>query len=344
VVFAQAQVESSLVTNPKAESPEGAAGKIDVKIKEWDLPNPNSMPQDTFFNKRDGSAWYSGQSANVLGRFNPKTEQFEEFHLRQGSDPYRLIEHSGSGIQSTVYFTSQTGGFIGEFDANTREVREFRITGGKLRLHDLAFDPNGVVWFTILQAKPPQYPQGSKIGSLNLYSSEIKLANTPTRNVSPYSLAVNSKGTPFFTEFDSPRLGSINPVTMKVTEHVLPNARSGARGLTITPDDVIWYTDYLRGYLGRFDSKSGKFEEWASPGGPASHPSGITNTGKIIWYSEAGSNMLVRFDPESKTFQSWPVNAGGEIDQIFAQPDGTLWFSRPQTNRIVQVIIKEQGK
>ena len=319
-------------------------GPVQATITEWDVPTPHSMPHDSFYTKRGGFTWYSGEFANVLGRFEAKTQKFEEIHLRPGSSPYALVEHAGSGVQGTIYFTSHTGGFIGEFDPNTRNVREFRIAGPKLLLHDIAFDPNGVVWFTVMAARPPQYPQGSKIGSVNIFSSEIKLADTPTRDVSPYGLAVNSKGIPFFSEANRPVLGSVDPVTMKVTEYPLPNRKIGVKGITITRDDMVWYTDYLRGYLGRFDPRTGRFNEWPSPSGRESRPYAITNVGNIIWYSETGTkpNMLVRFDPKTEKFQSWPVKAGGGIKHIYAESEGSLWFTRPLTNGIAQVIIKEE--
>jgi virginiamycin B lyase len=321
-------------------------GSVQIDIKEWSLPTPDAMPDDAFSSKRDGSGWYSAQRANLLGRFDPKTSKFEQFNLRPGSDPESLLEHAGSGVQTTVYFTSRTGGFIGEFDPNTRDVREFRIHGPKSVLHDLAFDPNGVVWFTVLKAQPPRFPQGSEVGVLNLFSSEIRLAHTPTQDASPYSLALNSKGIPVFTELDSAKLGSIDPVTMKITEYSLPNADARARCLTIAPDDVIWYTDYVRGYLGRFDPQSGEFKEWPSPTGQGSHPFAITNTGKAIWYFETGSqpNMLVRFDPDSQKFQSWPVKAGGNVDHLYAHTDGSLWFASPVSNSIVRVTTDAQAK
>src|SRR4029077_5700323 len=55
-------------------------GNVDVSIKEWMGPAPGSRPHDPMF-APDGSAWYSGQMANVLGRFDPKTEQFKEYKL-----------------------------------------------------------------------------------------------------------------------------------------------------------------------------------------------------------------------------------------------------------------------
>ena len=100
------------------------------------------------------------------------------------------------------------------------------------------------------------------------WSTELKFADTPTPNASPYGVTVNSKGIPFFTTRNSPRLGSVNPSTMQVTEYLLPDSGSGPRGITTTPDDVVWYTDYLRGYLGRFDPRTGAFREWPSPSGP----------------------------------------------------------------------------
>jgi virginiamycin B lyase len=215
-----------------------------------------------------------------------------------------------------------------------------------LVLHDLSFDPNGVVWFTVLKANPPQFPQGSEVGVLNLFSSEIRLAHTPTKTASPYSLAVNSKGIPFFTELDSARLGSIDPATMKITEYSLPNADAQARCLAITPDDVIWYTDYVRGYLGRFDPQTGKFDEWPSPSGRGSRPYAIANSRKAIWYLETGSqpNMLVRLDPDTQKFQSWPIKERGSVDHLYPQADGNLWFASPLTNSIVRVTTDEKAR
>jgi virginiamycin B lyase len=335
---ARAQSASPRPTTYTVAADRGAGPAI--SITDWTLPAVNEMPRDAFVSKRDGSVWYS--TAAALGRFDLKTGTQEEFHLRPDSDPYALVEHSGSGVQSTVYFTSRTGGFVGEFDPNTRDVREFRLDGGNAILHDLTFDPNGVVWFTAIKARPPRYPRGSRIGSINLFSSEIRLAETRTRGASPYGLAVSSKGTPFFTELDGPRLGSVDPVTMTVTEYPLPNPKSGARGLVLTPDDLVWYTDYVRGYLGRFDPKARTFNEWPSPGGRASHPAAIATVASVLWYLEAAPKpRLVRFDPLTQQFVSWELKVSGEVEHLYSHPDGSLWFAAPSDNRITRVLVSK---
>ena len=332
-------------------------GRVQATITEWDVPTPNSLPHD-IISTRNG-IWYTGQFANLLGRFDPKTQQFEEYRLRPDTHPVSLRESQGGNTLGSIYFSSQTGGLIGEFHPmlgymgywgkGDVVVHPVPVTGPELLphpqflLHDIAPGEGGH-WFTVPAARPPLYPEGSKIGVAHNLSFEVKLADLPTRSGDPTGLVVNSKGFPFFAERNSPRLGSVNPRTMQVTEYLLPDPGSGVTSLTSTPDDVVWYTDYRRGYLGRFDPKTGKFSEWPSPSGPRSLPDAITHAGNIIWYAEAGTkpNMLVRFDPKTEKFQSWEVKAGGGIKHIHADPDGGLWFTRPLTNGIAHVTIKEQ--
>jgi virginiamycin B lyase len=66
---------------------------------------------------------------------------------------------------------------------------------------------------------------------------------------------------------------SVDPRTLEIREHPLPDAASRPRRLAITTDDIVWYSDFSRGYLGRLDPTTGKVSEWASPSGPKSEPS-----------------------------------------------------------------------
>jgi virginiamycin B lyase len=135
---------------------------------------------------------------------------------------------------------------------------------------------------------------------------------------------VNSKGVPFFAEFGSNRVGTIDPHTLAIHEYLLPEADARPRRLAIDSADVIWYTDYARGFLGRFDPRTGAAREWASPGGSHSEPYGITTLDDAIWYSESGvtPNTLVRFDPKTGGFQSWPIpSGGGVVRHMMATPD-----------------------
>ena len=65
-----------------------------VLIKEWDLPEAGTFPHDPLATP-DGSLWYTGMNANLLGRLNLKTGQFKEYPLRiAGSGPHGLAADS----------------------------------------------------------------------------------------------------------------------------------------------------------------------------------------------------------------------------------------------------------
>jgi virginiamycin B lyase len=134
----------------------------------------------------------------------------------------------------------------------------------------------------------------------------------------------------------------MDPETMAVKEHRLPDEKSRSRRLAITSDDMIWFVNSSVGRLGRLNPKTGEVKEWPSPSGPASHPYAIEVIDDIIWYNESNTrpDALVRFDPKTETFQSWAVPSGvGIIRHMRKTPDGNLTIHQTSTNRIGLAII-----
>ena len=318
------------------EKPKPAAqvipGNTEISIKEWMVPTPGSRPHDPMF-APDGSVWYSGQMANVLGRFDPKTQQFKEYKLPPKSGPHGLVADK----DGNVWYTANFGAYIGKLDPKTGDVKQFPMPDPKARdPHTPLFDPKGNLFFTAQGA--------NMVGRLNTKTGEIKLNTSPTPKSNPYGMVMSSKGVPYFVEFGANKIASIDPDTLEIHEIVLPHEESRPRRVAITADDVIYYGDYSRGYLGRYDIKTGKLTEWPSPGGPRSQPYGITTIGDIVWYSESNTkpNTIVRFDPKTEKFQSWIIpSGGGVIRNMVHTPDGSaLWLACSGVNRIAQVQIK----
>ena len=128
------------------------------------------------------------------------------------------------------------------------------------------------------------------VGRLDPSTGDIKVKPTPTQHAVPYGIIVTEDGVPFFCEFGTNRLASIDPQSMAIREYPLPEG-ARPRRLALASDGTIYYSDYERGYLGHFDPKSQKQEEWPSPGGSGSEPYGITTTSNgMVWYSESGVN------------------------------------------------------
>jgi virginiamycin B lyase len=265
-------------------------GNTAVSFKEWEVPTPGSRPHDPLA-CADGSIWYTGHMANVLGRIDPKTGEIKEFHPEiPMSGPHGLTADSDGNI----WFTANFAGYIGKLNPQTGAFTQYSLPDQKARdPHTPLFDRHGVLWFTVQSA--------NMVGRLDPRSGAVKLVTVPTGRANPYGMAINSQGVPFFDEFGTNQLASIDPNTMAIREYVLPHPDTRPRRIAISADDRLWYTDYSRGYLGRFDPKTGQADEWPSPGGRKSQPYAISEIPGAIWYVESATtpNVLVRFDESS---------------------------------------------
>jgi virginiamycin B lyase len=284
-------------------------GVAQATIQEWVVPTAGSRPHDPLA-AADGSIWYSGQMASVLGR---------------------LVEDAAGDI----WFTANFRAYIGKLDPRTGTFAEYKLDPAARDPHTPLFDRNGTLWFTVQGA--------NMVGRLVPKTGEVKLVTSPTPRSNPYGMVIDSKNVPWFVEFGSNKIASIDPATMAIHEFPLPNAGARPRRIAIAPDDVMWYSDYARGYLGRFDPKTGKVTEYPSPGGPNSQPYGIVFLKGAIWYSESGvrPNTLVRFDPAAQRFQTWAIpSGGGVVRNMMVTRDGNIAMACSGVNRIALVTVK----
>jgi virginiamycin B lyase len=312
------------------------ADSVDVKFDEWRTPSKPPYPHDPAV-APDGSIWYTGQRANVVGRFDPATQQFKEYPLpTPNSGPHGLQPDRDGNI----WYTANSAGLIGKIDPKTGKITEYKMPNPKAGdPHTIAFLRDGTLLFTV-QA-------GNFVGTLDPKAPDgnIKLVSPPTRNARPYGIRIDSRGVPYFDEFNSNRIGTIDVKTMTIREFPLPNPAARPRRIAIGRDDTVWYGDYARGYLGHLDPKTGKVEEFKSPGGPESQPYAIDVTADgAIWYVETGDdlkNVLVRFNPETKKFMTWPVpGGGGTVRNMDIDRAGNLWLAESGVGKIARVTIR----
>src|SRR5215216_1466513 len=185
---------------------------VDVKFDDWMTPSKPAYPHDPAV-APDGSVWYTAQRANTVGRFDPVTSQFKEFDLpTPNSGPHGLQPDANGNI----WYTGNGAGLIGMVDAKTGKITEYKMPNPKAKdPHTIAFLSDGRLIFTV-QA-------GNFVGTLDpkVPGGNIKLVEAPTVNARPYGVRLDSKGVPYFDEFNSNKIGSIDPKTMIITEHTL---------------------------------------------------------------------------------------------------------------------------
>ena len=304
-----------------------AAAKVNVSIREWELPTAKSRPHDPAVGA-DGALWYTAQEANAIGRLDPATGENKQYALTTpNSGPHGLVSDSAGNI----WFTANYAGYIGKLEPNSGKVTEYKINDPRGHdPHTPVIAPDGRVWFTV--------QQGNVVGVLDPTNGNIKLTDVPTPHALPYGMVLDSKGVPYFCEFGSNKIARIDPATLQIHEFILPNADARPRRLRLANDTTIYYSDYARGYLGRLNTASGTLKEWASPGGPQSEPYGIAITPDgIVWYSESGvkPNTLVRFDPATENFQKWNIpSGGGVVRNMVATSDGKLYLACSGVNKV----------
>jgi virginiamycin B lyase len=314
--------------------PKLVPGDASITFTEWVAPTLGQRSRDPV-QAPDGSIWWAGQWADLVGRVDPETGEIREFPLPPGSKPHTVTtDHDGN-----IWYTGNGNGTMGMLDPRTGEVTVYDMPDPAARdPHSAIVDAEGTVWFTLQQS--------NMIGRLIPATGEVELVTAPTENSRPYGIKLSSEGVPWVAANGSNRLYRIDPETMEIREYPLPDPATTVRRLAFASDDTIWYVNSSQGRLGHLDPETGEVREWDSPSGPKSHPYAIAVIDDIVWYNESGKrpDALVRFDPKTEQFQSWPIPSGdiyaGIVRHMRPTREGNLLIHQSSTNRILLVELE----
>ncbi|MGH7796810.1 MAG: virginiamycin B lyase family protein [Candidatus Binatia bacterium] len=309
-------------------------GEASINFREWTVPTLGQRSRDPV-QAPDGSIWWAGQWANLVGRINPQTGEIWEYTLPEGAKPHSVNPDQ----EGNIWYMGNGNGTIGKLDPRTGMITEYKMPDRAARdPHTAVFDKKGTLWFTLQQS--------NMVGRLIPATGEIKLVTVPTPKSRPYGLKLSSEGIPWVACNGSNCLVKIDPQTMEPRVYPLPNPKTTVRRLDFAGDGMIWYVNSSQGRLGRLDPKTGQVKEWPSPSGPKSHPYAIAVVDDIVWYNESGQrpDALVRFDPKTERFQSWAIPSGGIYAGIVRHMrptrEGNLLIHQSSTNRIILVTLK----
>jgi virginiamycin B lyase len=310
----------------RGAAPGADVAELKVIIHEWDVPTKGAHPHDPAVGG-DGALWFTEQLQNKLGRVDPKTGVFKEYSLKiEDSGPHGLVADS----KGNIWFTGNGKGYIGKLDSSTGAVIEFKMPDAKAEdPHTAVFDTHGTMWFTV--------QVGNMVGRLDPQTGKIDLKKMQTADARPYGIAINSKGIPFFCEFGTNKMASIEPQTMAITEYKLPEG-ARPRRMAIDAGDSVYFTDFQGGNLGRLNPATGTVKMWPSPGGTGSAPYGIAITPDgMVWYSESGvkPNTIIQFNPQTEQFARAAIpSGGGTVRNMAATTDGRVYIACSGVNKV----------
>lgn len=312
-------------------APKLVAGPERITFKEWQTPTLGARSRDPI-QAPDGTIWWAGQWANVIGKINPVTGEMKEYPL-----PAKAMPHTVTlDAKGNVWYTGNKNATIGYLDPKTEKITEFKMPDPAAKdPHSAIFDKQGILWFTMQLS--------NRVGRLDPATGDIKIVEAPSPKSRPYGIKLAPDGTPWFSCNGRGCIVRVDPATMALTEIEVPGEKATVRRLDFDRDGNVWYVNSGMGRLGRYDPKTGEIKEWASPSGPKSHPYAIAVIDGIVWYNESRQrpDALVRFDPSTETFQSWAIPSGGVhagiIRHMRGTPDGNLIIHQSSTNRIILV-------
>ena len=296
-----------------------ASAQTPVDIREWPVPWQDTRPRDPAVD-RDGNVWFVGQTGHYVAKLDPASGKFQRFELEAGAGPHNLIV----GADGAIWFAGNRKGYIGRLDPKSGAIQKFPMPDSAAGdPHTLVLASDGNIWFTV--------QSGSFVGRLAPASGNVQLVKVPAPGSRPYGIVLDATGRPWFNEFGRNFLGTIDPKTMKLEEHELPDGSRGRR-IAIGRDGGIWYVDYARGRLARFDPAKHTVTEFPTPYGDRSLPyaMAVDDRGRM-WFVETAPqpNRLVGFDPSSKEFFAMSnVPSGGSTvrHMIFDAKKRELWF------------------
>ena len=301
------------------------SGDTSIKITEWLAPTLGQRSRDPI-EAPDGSIWWTGMYASLVGRLDPKTGEMKEYPLPPTARPHSIIPDADGNI----WYTGNSNATLGKLDPKTGKITEYKTTARDP--HSAVFHRNGMLYFTAQNARI--------IGRFSPVTGET--TEVPTEP-NPYGIQMGSDGTLWVAFNGTNKIGAVNPDTLAIRYYEVPDATSRIRRLGLTRDGMVWYGNYTRGSIGRLDPKTGEVKEWQSPSGPGSQPYALAVANDVIWYNESGMrpDALVRFDPKTEKFQSWVIPSGiGIVRNMWVTRAGNLLIHQSSSNRVGLVEIQ----
>jgi virginiamycin B lyase len=297
---------------------------VQISIEEWMVPTLGQRARDPI-EAPDGSIWWTGMWASLVGRLDPETGAMAEYHLPPAARPHSIVP-DGDG---NIWYTGNSNATIGKLDPKTGLITEYPTIARDP--HTAVFHPNGKLYFTAQHA--------GVLGRLDPATGRIDEIEVRAR---PYGIKVGTDDRLWVAHNGTNAISALDPETLAVEYFDIPDERTRIRRLDIGADGRVWYVNSALGRIGVLDPNTGETREWASPSGPDSHPYAIAVIDGVVWYNESGKrpDTLVRFDPDGERFQSWPMPSGvGIVRNMWVTKAGDLLIHQSSSNRVGRVRV-----
>lgn len=113
------------------------------KLTTYRIPEGVRDPHTMIFDPKSGVAWFSAQGAGVVGRFDPKTEQFKLWRTGERTRPYGVVIDSKGNPWFDLFGTNK----IAMIDARTEELKTFTLPNDRTRPRRIAITSDDQIYW-----------------------------------------------------------------------------------------------------------------------------------------------------------------------------------------------------
>ena len=293
------------------------------EVRYFDVPK-GDRPHDVA-PAPDGTVWYTGQRAGVLGRLDPKTGTVERIPLGSGSAPHGVIVGPDGG----AWITDGGLNAIVRVDPETKAVQSWPLpeARGYTNLNTAVFDGQGRIWFT---------GQNGIYGRLDPKTGEMWVWDAP-KGRGPYGIAATPSGEIWWVSLAGGYLATVNPNTGSARMFEPPNKEQGARRVWSDSTGRLWISEWNTGHVSVFNPVDGVWKTWKLPGASPRAYSVYVDEQDKVWLTDFGANAIVRFDPVKESFESFPSDrSGANVRQMLGRK-GEAWGAESGTDRLVVI-------
>ena len=285
----------------------------------------------------DGNLWFTELDVDLIGRITPSGEitEFSE-GITAGAGPFGLTV----GPDGALWFTEYHGNRIGRIttDGTVSEFSSPLLDGTSPR--SICTGADGNLWFTQLGT--------NAIGMMTPKGDVAVYAGGISANAGPFDIAAGGDGNLWFTEnyAGGEFPGGIARITPKgvVTEFDVGIGGSGqARPGDIAADAQgnLWFGESGFGIIGHMTT-DGTLTEFGNISGGVFNGIAV-GPGGYVWFTESDDRIgMLAPDGNVLEFTGMPHAEFGYAlpNFIVAGPDGNLWHTEQQANRIGRLNIE----
>jgi len=177
-------------------------------------------------------------------------------------------------------------------------------------------------------------------------AADVREYDLPVASDLPHDVAVDARGRVLITGMFSHVVMDLDPATGKVEQVSIPVANANPRAIELDRDGNWWVLLGRPMQVARYEPAQSRWKTWDI--GLYPHSVAVSADGRSVWFNghfTRDPELIGRLDVETGRVDSFPVPkhpelaaAGGPVpyEQRLA-PDGTVWMSELQGNRIVRL-------